>query len=213
MFSRVGLCLFVSMFLTVTAHARDDSTKPQSKAAAAPKTVHDFEVTTIDGEKVKLDKYKDKVLLIVNVASKCGLTDTNYKGLEPLYRKYKERGLRILAFPANDFLQQEPGTNADIKRFCRTKYDVTFDLFAKVCVKGDDICPLYAFLTKYPDPKVAGPVAWNFQKYLIDADGKPIEMFSPRTAPDDEKLIKAIEDALKAVPQEPAAEDATTNGQ
>jgi glutathione peroxidase len=117
--------------------------------------------------------------------------------LESLYRKYKSRGLRILAFPANDFGRQEPGSNAEIKSFCRKKFDVTFDLFAKVSVKGDEMCDLYKFLTgKTADHEFAGDVRWNFQKYLIDPKGRIIARFGPRTSPEDQRVIEAIEEAL-----------------
>ncbi len=120
-----------------------------------------------------------------------------YSSLESTYRAYKDRGFRILAFPANDFMRQEPESNDKIKAFCTSKFDVTFDLFAKVKVKGGDKCDLYAYLTdKKADHGFGGAVKWNFQKYLVDRTGKVIAKFGPRTAADDPKLIKAIEEAL-----------------
>lgn len=160
-------------------------------------SVLDAKVTNIDGNEVSLAKYRGEVLLIVNVASKCGLTP-QYEGLEALHREYKDRGLRILAFPANNFMKQEPGTNEEIKSFCRTKYDVTFDLFAKVSVKGEDQCPLYRYLTTHPDKSIAGEVEWNFQKYLVGRDGSVLAKVSPRTKPDDKDLRAKIEAALTA---------------
>ena len=126
-----------------------------------------------------------------------------YSGLESLFKKYKNDGLRVLAFPANNFANQEPGTNADIKKFCSSKFGVTFDLFAKVSVKGDDQLPLYQFLTSHPDKAIAGKVAWNFQKYLVGRDGAVIAKFGPTTKPESKKMVKAIEKALAAkVPDE-----------
>ncbi len=127
-----------------------------------------------------------------------------------MFKKYKDEGLRVLAFPANNFANQEPGTNAEIKKFCSTKFGVTFDLFAKVSVAGEDQCPLYQFLTTYPDKAIAGKVAWNFQKYLVGRDGSVIAKFRPPTKPDSKKVVKAIEEALAArVPDE---SDATESG-
>ena len=194
----LGTALLLSPAARAFADENADAKNDQTNAAK--QSVYDFKVETIDGKEVKLDQYKGDVLLIVNVASKCGLTDRNYKELEPLYQKYKDQGLRILAFPANNFMGQEPGSNLEIKQFCSKNYDVTFDLFAKVSVKGDDICPLYHYLTNHPNPAVAGPVAWNFQKYLVGRDGEVIAMFSPKTPPSDKELVAAIEKALAATP-------------
>jgi len=183
------ILIFAVAFSASPNNARaGDSTKSTS--------VLDFTVKTIDGEKVKLSDYKGDVLLLVNVASQCGLTEPNYPRLEKLFRKYKDRGLRILAFPANNFGKQEPGSNASIKKFCKKKYDVTFDLFSKVSVKGDDQCPLYSYLTKHPNKAVAGDVQWNFQKYLVNREGKVVAKFNPRTLPDDPKLIELLEKTL-----------------
>lgn len=174
--------------------------EPQARQAAQPEesTVLDFTVQNIDGAAVHLADYRGDVLLIVNVASECGLTPTNYDRMGPLYEKYENQGFRILAFPANDFGRQEPGTNEQIKQFCTNRYGVRYDLFAKVSVKGEDICPLYKFLTEHPDEDIRGEVAWNFQKYLVGRDGKVLAKFHPRTAPDDPKLVAALEAALKA---------------
>src|SRR6266496_2231791 len=153
-------------------------------------SIYDFSVEDIKGKAQKLDRYEDKVVMIVNVASKCGFTP-QYKGLEALYRKYKDQGLVILGFPANDFKGQEPGTNEQIKEFCTSKYDVTFPMMSKISVKGDDQHPLYKQLT---DAK--GPVTWNFNKFLIGRDGKLIEHFDSKVKPEDAKLTGAIEKAL-----------------
>lgn len=158
----------------------------------------DFSVKDIDGNDVALSKYKGKVLLFVNVASKCGLTP-QYEQLVALKAKYAEQGLEILGFPANNFMGQEPGTEAEIKVFCQTKYNVNFDLFSKISVKGKDIHPLYKFLTEAEtNPKFPGDIGWNFEKFLIGRDGQVANRFSPRTKPDDADVIKAIEEALAA---------------
>ena len=147
---------------------------------------------TIDGNPATLGDYAGKVRLIVNVASRCGLTP-QYEGLEALYRRYHDRGLEVLAFPANEFGAQEPGTDTEIKTFCSTKYDVTFPLFSKIVVKGPARHPLYDLLTQVPP---SGEISWNFEKFLIDRQGNPVGRFSPQTAPDAEPLVSAIEQEL-----------------
>ncbi|HWE40003.1 MAG TPA: glutathione peroxidase [Isosphaeraceae bacterium] len=150
----------------------------------------------IDGTEVALSKYKGDVLLVVNVASKCGLTP-QYEALEATYRKYKDKGFEVLAFPANEFGKQEPGTDAEIKQFCTSKYDVTFPVFSKIVVKGEGIHPLYKFLTsEQTDPKFAGEIPWNFAKFLVDRKGRVIARFDPKVKPDDPKVVAAIEAAL-----------------
>ncbi len=201
----IAIVISVAVVLTAAVAVADETPKPAGEAQ--PETIYGFEVMTIDGESVKLEKYAGDVCLIVNVASKCGLTKANYEQLEPLYQKYKDRGFRVLAFPANDFLSQEPGTNEEIKSFCTGKYDVTFDLFSKVHVKGKETCPLYRYLTGHPNEEIAGPVKWNFQKYLVDRSGRVIAKFGPRTEPQDEKLVAAIEKALaEPKPEKESAE-------
>jgi glutathione peroxidase len=160
-------------------------------------SVLEFTMKNIDGKEIPLSAYKGKVLLIVNVASKCGNTP-QYSGLEELYKKYADQGFAILGFPANNFLWQEPGTDGEIKEFCTTKYGVTFDMFSKISVKGSDQHPLYKFLTsKESNPEFAGDVKWNFQKYLVDRNGKVIGKFAPSLAPESGELTGAIEAALK----------------
>ena len=160
--------------------------------------IHDFTLPDIDGRPVSLGTFKGRVLLLVNVASRCGFTP-QYAGLEKLYREYQGRGLTVLGFPANNFLGQEPGTAAEIKTFCSTKYNVTFPLFAKLSVKGADQHPLYRFLTeKATDPEFAGGITWNFNKFLSGRDGKILARFGSRTAPDDKALVAAVEKALQA---------------
>lgn len=158
--------------------------------------VLDFKMKSIDGSEVDLNSYKGKVVLIVNVASKCGLTG-QYKQLQELHDKYADKGLVILGFPCNQFLGQEPGSEEQIKTFCETKYGVKFPMFAKIDVNGDRACDLYKRLTSLELPPVGtGAVSWNFEKFLLNREGKPIARFSPRTKPDDAKVIEAIEMAL-----------------
>ncbi|HEY3296414.1 MAG TPA: glutathione peroxidase [bacterium] len=148
---------------------------------------------TIAGDTADLAAYKGKVVLLVNVASQCGYTP-QYKGLEALYRKYKDRGLVILGFPANNFGEQEPGTDAQILTFCKTTYDVTFPLMSKISVKGEGQHPLYTYLTKQsPAP---GEITWNFNKFLLDRNGTVITRFDSKTTPEDPKLVAAIEKLL-----------------
>jgi glutathione peroxidase len=151
-------------------------------------------VKKIDGTEVDLASYKGKVVLIVNVASKCGATP-QYVGLQKLYDTYKDKGLVILGFPANEFGAQEPGSNAEISKFCSSKYNVTFDMFSKVVVKGDGQSPLYKSLTTQADP--AGDVKWNFEKFLIGRDGAISGRFATPVKPDDPAFVAAIEAALK----------------
>lgn len=146
---------------------------------------------TIDGEPAPLKQYQGKVVLIVNVASRCGYTP-QYAGLEQLYRKYKNRGFVILGVPANNFGGQEPGTEAEIKEFCKRNYDVTFPMMSKVSVKGGDMTPLYQYLTS----SAGGDVKWNFTKFLAGKDGKVIGRFEPSVKPDAPELLAAIEKAL-----------------
>jgi glutathione peroxidase len=165
---------------------------------AAMTNIYDCTMKDIDGKDVSLASYKGKVLLLVNVASKCGFTG-QYAGLETLYKTYRDQGFVILGFPANNFLGQEPGTESEIKNFCTLNYGVTFPMFSKISVKGDDIHPLYAFLTaKETNPTFSGSITWNFNKFLIGKDGAIIGRFGSRTKPDSKELAAAIEAALKA---------------
>jgi glutathione peroxidase len=167
-------------------------------------TVWDYNLPSIDGKPTPLATYKGKVALIVNVASQCGFTP-QYAGLEALYEKYKDQGLIVLGFPANNFGGQEPGTNDEIKQFCTRNYKVTFPMFAKVSVAGDDKTPLYQYLTsKEANEKTAGEIRWNFTKFVVGRDGKVIARFEPDVAPEDPELVTAIEAALKPVAAEPA---------
>jgi glutathione peroxidase len=157
----------------------------------------DFKVKNIDGKDVSLCDYKGKVVLIVNVASKCGYTP-QYKGLEELNKKYHDQGLRILGFPANDFGSQEPGSDSEIKTFCTTNFNVTFDMFSKITVKGAGKHPLYQYLTSGGgDAALAGEVRWNFQKYLVNKEGKLVAVFKSGDEPMGPAVTAAVEAALK----------------
>lgn len=161
--------------------------------APAVQGVLGFKMKMNDGQERELSAYRGKVLLIVNVASQCGNTP-QYEGLEAMYRKYRDRGFQILAFPANEFGAQEPGTDAEIRQFCTEHYNVTFDLFSKIVVKGDGIHPLYRFLTAQPG--MSGDIGWNFAKFLVDRKGAVIARFSPKTQPTDPALVAQLEAAL-----------------
>jgi glutathione peroxidase len=167
-------------------------------ARSSAKSVYDFSLKTIDGKPMKLDTLRGKVVLLVNVASKCGYTP-QYTGLQATYAKYKDQGLVVLGVPANNFGGQEPGTEAEIKEFCTLNYKVTFPLTAKVSVKGTDIDPLFAFLTdKAIHPTTGGDLTWNFNKFLIGRDGKVLDRFASGDKPEGDKVTQAIEAALKA---------------
>jgi glutathione peroxidase len=175
----IGLCLFC----------------PNS-SAASPKSVLDFKMRDIDGKDVKLKKYKGNVLLVVNTASKCGYTP-QYESLQGTYDKYKDKGFYVLGFPANNFGGQEPGTEKEIKEFCTSKYKVTFPMFAKISVKGEDQDPLYAYLTsKETNPEFAGDITWNFNKFLIDRKGHIVARFTSKQKPDSTEVVAAIEKYL-----------------
>jgi len=163
--------------------------------------VLDHKVKNIDGKEVDLAKYKGKVVMIVNVASECGLTP-QYKQLVEIHKKYKKAGFDILGFPANNFGEQEPGTNAQIKTFCTTQHNVEFSMFAKISVKGDDQAALYKELTsKEKNGEFGGEITWNFSKFLVNRDGQVVARFDPRTKPDAPEVVAAIEKELKVKPE------------
>lgn len=164
--------------------------------APISKTIYDFKMKNIDGKEVPLGEYKGKVVLIVNVASLCGNTP-QYKDIEALYEKYKDKGFVVLGFPANNFMGQEPGSNEKIKAFCTREYAVTFPMFSKISVKGNDMDPLYKYLTSKEENGVLdAPVKWNFQKFLIGRDGKVITSIGNHTSVTEPEVVKSIETAI-----------------
>ncbi len=162
-------------------------------ASVAADSVHEFTMKSIDGEDVKLSDYKGKVLLIVNVASECGLTP-QYTQLQALHEKYAEKGLVVIGVPCNQFGGQEPGSESEIKKFCSTKYKVSFPMMSKVEVNGDKESELYTYLKGHSENK--GKISWNFEKFVVGKDGKVVGRISPRTAPDDKEVTAMIEAAL-----------------
>ena len=164
----------------------------ETKQQERDKTIYDFSVKTIDGQEQSLSHYKGNVVLIVNVASKCGFTP-QYKGLQELYNKYKNRGFVVLGFPCNQFLSQEPGTNDEIKHFCSINYGVTFPMFDKIDVNGDTAHPLYKYLTSAKGGFITDSIKWNFTKFLIDRKGTVVKRYPPQTAPENmEEDIKKL---------------------
>lgn len=168
---------------------------PAAQAEDAPAL--NFKMKSIDGKEVDLSKYQGKVVLMVNVASECGLTP-QYKQLQALHKKYSEQGLAVVGFPCNQFGAQEPGSEDAIKQFCEKNYGVEFDMFAKVDVNGDKACPLYKYLTSVDTkPQGSGKIGWNFEKFLVNRNGQVVARFSPRTKPDAAEVVKLIEEQLK----------------
>jgi len=192
---RSRIFALVSLALTMPALAPRVSAAPT--APKAPGALN-FTVENIDGKKVPLAKYRGQVVMIVNTASLCGNTP-QYASLEKLYETYQSRGLRILAFPANNFGSQEPGANGQIKEFCTGKYKTTFDLFGKISVKGQDQAPLYKFLTdKTTDPQFGGDIEWNFAKFLVGRNGQVVGRFPAGHDPLSADVVAAVEQQLKA---------------
>jgi glutathione peroxidase len=166
---------------------------------AGEKSIYDFTLSSIDGQPAPLAAYKGKVVMLVNVASRCGFTP-QYSALESIYEKYKDGGFVIVGIPANNFGAQEPGTNQEIKTFCSSKYNVKFPMMAKVSVKGDDKTPLYQYLTdKSVSPKTGGEIQWNFTKFLVGGDGQIVARFEPAVTPDSGQVTAAIEKALTSL--------------
>ena len=181
----LAACLFAGVAFAMTV----DSVTAAEKVPA----VLNQKVKSIKGEEVDLSKYQGKVLLVVNVASRCGQTP-QYEQLEGLSDKYKDKGLAVLGFPSNQFGAQEPGTEEEIAKFCKSKYDVSFDMFAKIDVNGENASPLYKTLTSSAKP--SGDVKWNFEKFLIGRNGEIVARFPTKTKPDDPEVVKAIEAEL-----------------
>lgn len=159
--------------------------------------IYQFEMENIDGEETSLSNYEGQVLLIVNTASECGYTP-QYEGLQAIFEKFQDRGFKVLGFPANNFGGQEPGTDEEIKQFCKTNYDVTFPMFSKISVKGDDQHPLFTFLTGTENPDFTGEIKWNFEKFLIDRSGNLVHRFRSDIEPQSEEMTNAIETALNS---------------
>ena len=170
-----------------------------STGAVVDAPIYQFQCPLLEGGDQDFSEFAGEVVMVVNVASFCGLTP-QYAGLQSLYESYSDQGFRILGFPCNDFGKQEPGTPLEIRQFCSEKYDVSFPLFAKVKVSGDETAPIYRYLTA--ESPFAGPVTWNFQKYLFGRDGRLVARFDPRTTPDDEALTGLIEEELAREPQD-----------
>ncbi len=191
MFKIVSLLLTGVFIMTVVPF----STASEIEAKKTPAALN-FKMQTLDGTEVDLGKYLGKVVVVVNVASKCGLTP-QYKQLQDLQKKYGEQGLVVVGFPCNQFRSQEPGTAKEIKEFCKVNYGVTFDLFDKIEVNGENACALYKHLTALNTrPVGAGAISWNFEKFIIGRDGKVLARFSPRTKPDTPEVLKVIKSEL-----------------
>ena len=183
MMKRLLIVAFIAMALLNTSMAQ--------------KSFHDFTVTSITGEEVNLSQFKGKKVLVVNTASNCGFTP-QYDGLQALWEKYGDKNFVIIGFPANNFMKQEPGSNDEIASFCKLNYGVTFPMMAKISVKGSDIHPLYAWLTtKSQNGVLSAGVKWNFQKFIIDEEGRVVDYFAPTTKPDDKRIIRWIESGQK----------------
>ena len=189
---RISLAVVSALFAAGAAFHKKERHDPMQSEKTAGK-VYQFEMKTIDGQMKKLSDYNGHPLLIVNTASLCGFTP-QYADLEALHKKYSGKGLKIAAFPANEFGAQEPGSDADIKKFCLTKYSISFDLFSKIAVKGDSIHPLYRYLTK--DSGFPGDIPWNFTKFLVDKKGKVVGRFGPDVNPAGNKIAAAVDKAL-----------------
>ena len=185
-----ALALGAMTTMTTADHHQEDGHGHDHECAL------DFRMKDIDGETVDLEDYEGNVVLIVNVASRCGFTG-QYAGLQSLYEKYKDKGLVVIGFPCNQFGGQEPGSDSDVKQFCQTEYDVTFPMMSKIEVNGSDAAEIYRYLTKKDAaPKGDGDVSWNFEKFLIDRDGQLVARFNSRTAPNSSELVGKIEELL-----------------
>ncbi|MBP9662979.1 MAG: glutathione peroxidase [Pyrinomonadaceae bacterium] len=194
----VVIIIIVGLAAAALAYRYGLILNPTPTAPPPQKSVYEFTMKDIDGNDVSLDTYRGKVAMIVNVASKCGYTP-QYEGLESIYEKYKDRGFVVLGFPANNFLGQEPGTEADIKEFCRLTYGVSFPMFSKISVTGSDQHPLYTMLTsKQSNPEFGGDITWNFNKFLLDKTGRVAARFGTKDIPESDVVTTAIEKSLAA---------------
>jgi glutathione peroxidase len=191
--AKLGLLLTLLTVAAIALNAGPGNEIPEGGKQAM---IYNFALKSIDGKEANLSQYRGKALLLVNVASQCGYTP-QYEGLQKIYSKYKDRGLVVLGFPANNFGAQEPGTDQEIKTFCSTRYNVTFPMFSKISVKGPDQHPLYQYLTNAAtNPKFAGEIKWNFNKFLVDKQGNIAARFDSKEAPESETVVGAIEKAL-----------------
>ena len=191
--AKLGVLLTLLTIAAIALNAGPGNEIPKGGKQAM---IYNFALKSIDGKEVNLSQYRGKALLLVNVASQCGYTP-QYEGLQKIYSKYKDRGLVVLGFPANNFGAQEPGTDQEIKTFCSTRYNVTFPMFSKISVKGPDQHPLYQYLTNATtNPKFGGEIKWNFNKFLIDKQGKIAARFDSKDAPESETVVGALEKVL-----------------
>ncbi len=195
MFGRLPATFFLAAMATLLI-SRPRAVVSAQTSSSRPASVLDFTLKDTDGKDVPIAKFQGKVLLLVNTASQCGNTP-QYKGLQETYQKYKDQGFEVLAFPANEFGVQEPGTDEQIKQFCAANYKVGFPLFSKIVVDGKDIHPLYKYLTSEDtNPRFAGRISWNFAKFLVNRKGEVIARFDPGVVPESPDVIGAIERAL-----------------
>lgn len=188
-------CLIALSILTVINPFCGFAMNPEDKSNHSTNSLHDFNATSIDGDSVNLADYKDKVLLIVNTASKCGFT-SQYSKLEALFDQYKQQGFYVLGFPSNDFAGQEPGSDEEIKKFCKLNYDVSFPMFSKDAVKGPDKQPVYKYLTEQSPSEFQGEIGWNFVKFLVAKDGTVRGRYSSMTSPGSKKIKGKLEELL-----------------
>jgi len=187
-----------TLVMSACLAAAPDAQPPAATQPAVPAAL-DFAMPRLGGGTTHLGRYYGEVVLAVNTASKCGLTP-QYAQLQALHERYRDRGLRVLGFPANDFKNQEPGADEQIAAFCEQRFGVTFDLFSKIAVGGEDQAPLYRYLTTQTPEPLRGPISWNFEKFLISRDGEVVARFKPRVKPDSREVTHAIETALDAEP-------------
>ena len=190
-----NVCIAIAAALTVATFAVSQESQVNKNNTVSETGVYSFTMKTIDGKDKPLADFKGSVLLIVNVASFCGNTP-QYKDLESLYESYKDKGFKILAFPANNFGAQEPGSNEEIKDFCDKNYHVTFDMFSKISVKGEDQHPLYRYLTN--DTNFKGDIGWNFTKFLVDRDGNVVARYATKVIPTDNVIVGKINKLIAA---------------
>lgn len=191
------MLLFSTLLLNGSCNAKSSANTLADANNASSKTIYDFTMKDIDGKPVSLSQYKGKIVVIVNTASQCGLVG-QLGEVEAFYKKYKDKGIVVLGFPENNFLGQEPLSNPEIKAFCSKNYGVTFQMFSKISVKGDDMDPLYKYLTmKSENGVVDAPVKWNYQKFIIDRNGHVVASVNPRTSVNDQEFMQIIEDLLK----------------